>query len=104
MTPDKKKLPTWKEIAPGGVITEPGSSVKYDTGNWSRKTCKWIKENCINCNLCWPVCPHDAIKIDENSNMIGVDESKCTACSLCINVCPTKPKSLEIVDKEKAEI
>lgn len=97
-------FPGWKKIPLGGVITEPGSSTKYDTGNWTRQTCKWKKETCINCNLCWPVCPHDAIKVDKDGNMAGVDESKCTACTLCVSACPTNPKSLEIVNKKKASI
>jgi pyruvate ferredoxin oxidoreductase gamma subunit len=97
-------LPNWKEMTKGGVIRESGNSEKYKTGNWSRQTCDWSKSSCINCNLCWPVCPHDAIKADKKGNMIGVNIEKCTACGLCIVACPTKPKSLKIISKKSSEI
>jgi len=98
---DDKK---WYELPLGGVITEPGNSRQYDTGNWVGSCAKWKKENCINCNLCWTVCPDEAILTDEEGNMIGVDAEKCKACGLCVDACPTNPKSLEIVKKEKEEI
>jgi pyruvate ferredoxin oxidoreductase gamma subunit len=98
-TPKKSDdiLPNWQDIPLGAVIQDAGNSVKYNTGNWTRQTCKWNSKTCINCKLCWPVCPHDAIRTDADGNMIGVDESKCTACELCVAVCPTKPKSLELI-------
>jgi len=97
-------LPNWKEIAPGGAICEAGNSRKYDTGNWVRQTCAWSKSSCINCNLCWSVCPHNAIKVDSKGNMIGIDTEKCTACGLCVTACPTNPKSLKIIPKKSSEI
>lgn len=100
----QKKLPGWKEIPIGGVILNPGSSREYNTGNWVRETCKWNKESCINCNLCWPVCPEGAILVDKAGNMIGIDEEKCTACGLCITACPTNPKSLKLESKKLEEI
>ncbi len=97
-------LPNWKQSPLGAVIKDPGNSAQYNTGNWVRKTCAWIPKTCINCNLCWPVCPHDAIKNDKNGNMTGVDIDKCTACGLCVEACPTNPKSLQIISKKNKEI
>ncbi|MCF7836978.1 2-oxoacid:acceptor oxidoreductase family protein [Candidatus Gracilibacteria bacterium] len=99
-----QNLPNWKEITKGGTIHKSGSSEKYKTGNWVRQTCEWQKKTCVNCNLCWPVCPHDAIQTDSKGNMIGVDSEKCTACGLCVVACPTKPKSLRIISKKSSEI
>ncbi|MFH0834456.1 MAG: 2-oxoacid:acceptor oxidoreductase family protein [Patescibacteria group bacterium] len=96
-------LPSWQKIQPGAAITEPGSSRNYATGNWSRQTCEWNSATCIDCKFCWPVCPHDAVKI-RNGKMVGIDETKCTACALCVAACPTKPKSLKIVPKKISEI
>lgn len=87
-------LPAWQTLPLGGVVTQAGNAVHYNTGNWTRTTTRWRKETCINCNLCWPVCPHDSIMNDADGNMAGVDEEKCTNCGLCIDACPTKPKSL----------
>ena len=100
----KAKLPGWKEIPLGGVILNAGNSKEYNTGNWVRETCKWDKKTCINCNLCWGVCPENAILTDNEGNMIGVDEAKCTACGLCVGICPSNPKSLKLVKKKLEEI
>ena len=72
----------------GGIITRPGSTVDYKTGNWINKTLKFVSENCINCNLCWTVCPDDAIIVDKHGNMVGVDTDFCKNCGLCTKICP----------------
>lgn len=97
-------FPGSKHLALGGVVTRPGSSSAYNTGNWTRTTTCWEKKTCINCTMCWIVCPHDSIKLDAEGNMIGVDIDKCTNCGLCIDICPTKPKSLFVSKKEDKKI
>lgn len=98
------ELPTFQHLPVGGVVTRAGSSAEYDTGNWVRTTTCFEKKTCINCNLCWVVCPHDSIVVDADGNMIGVDIDKCTNCGLCIDICPTKPKSLYVAKKEDKRI
>lgn len=82
----------------------------------------WIKENCIQCNMCSFVCPHGAIKpvlIDENTTTkegfdtipaMGISGKKfriqispldCTGCGSCMNVCPAKNKALAMSEGEK---
>ncbi|MFA6457860.1 MAG: 2-oxoacid:acceptor oxidoreductase family protein [Patescibacteria group bacterium] len=97
------KLPGWRDMPLGAAIQNPGSSRHYATGNWSHQTCEWTKSTCINCQLCWPVCPHDAI-IVKDGKMLGIDATKCTACGLCVVACPTRPKSLKIISKQSSEI
>lgn len=101
---DSQDTKGWNQIPIGGVITSAGNSIKYKTGNWSPRTCTWNAKTCINCNLCWPVCPDDAILTDEEGNMVGVDPEKCKACGLCVTACPTSPKSLQLEEKERKEI
>lgn len=102
--PSGNDLPNWQDLPKGGVMNEPGSSVAYKTGNWvPRKLC-FNPETCINCNLCWPVCPDDCIIVDEKGNMIGVDLAHCKDCGLCVEACPTKPKSLYFVEEETKNI
>ena len=74
----------------------------------------WIKENCIECNMCSFICPHSVIRPfsltegdlkkvklnkkdtiasigEENKGFyVSVNEDMCTGCSLCVSVCPGK--------------
>ena len=72
----------------GGVISDSGNSTEYKTGNWVNKTLKFVSKNCINCTLCWGVCPDDAIILDKDGNMIGVNTDFCKDCGLCTQICP----------------
>lgn len=81
----------------GGVISSPGNTTNYKTGNWINKTLEFVPRNCINCTLCWGVCPDDAIILDDEGNMIGVDTDFCKDCGLCTQICPANKN----VDPEK---
>lgn len=82
----------------------------------------WIKENCIECNMCSLVCPHacirpylyksgtkDAKALDGKPAIglagydfkIQVSPNDCTGCSNCAHVCPAKNKALEMVEPIK---
>jgi len=51
-----------------------------------------ILDSCINCDMCDPECPNEAITMGENIYEIDVD--KCTECighydkPTCVSVCP----------------
>ena len=90
---------------------------------------KYLKENCISCNMCSFVCPHAVIRpfllSDEEyekapdyvrSNCIdtsikskiykftiAINVANCTGCGLCVNTCPGKKgiKALELSDVSK---
>jgi len=80
----------WEKMPQGGLVPNAGNSKEYKTGNWVPKKLLFDKEKCINCSLCWPVCPDDAIVFDEDGNMIGVDRDHCKDCGLCVKACPTE--------------
>ncbi len=85
MTQETKK-PGWKELPPGAVVTEPGSSKQYKTGDW--RAFKPVVENdkCVNCLLCWVYCPDAAIMRDEKGVRINYDF--CKGCGICSKECP----------------
>jgi pyruvate ferredoxin oxidoreductase delta subunit len=95
---------TWHSLEKGAVIPESGNSKQYITGNWVPKKLIFNPATCINCGLCWPVCPDDAIMLDKEGNMIGIDVEHCKDCGMCIEACPTKPKSLLFEDDSAKEI
>ncbi len=43
---------------------------------------------CGNCEICYDVCPFDAILIDEESGQVKLDIEKCRMCGLCVSACP----------------
>lgn len=54
-----------------------------------------ITEDCINCQVCEPECPNEAIYFDEADwQLYQVDPTRCTECvghhdePQCIAVCP----------------
>ena len=64
----------------------------------------YITDECINCDVCEPVCPNDAISQGEDYYVI--DPKLCTECvghfdiSQCVEICPVE---CILVDPEHTE-
>jgi len=107
---------------PAGVV--PTDTAKYEKRGISIESPCWIKENCIQCNMCSMVCPHaairpvlvsdeqlkDAPKSFETNKALGVpnynfrmqiDVADCTGCENCVKVCPAKQKALKMVSSNE---
>jgi len=84
----EESKPGWKSIPIAGILLEPGSAMKYKTGDWRAFRPIIDKEKCINCLLCWIFCPDGAI-IREEKN-VSVDYEYCKGCGICANECPVK--------------
>ena len=61
----------WNELQPGCVITEPGTSRAYYTGDWRAFYPVLQKERCIQCGICWIFCPDMAYQKDEKGYYIA---------------------------------
>ena len=94
------ELKGWKEITAGGLVTEPGSSVAYETGDWRSSRPILDEEKCSNCLVCWIFCPDGAIQV-ENSKVVGVDLEHCKGCGICAEECPRK--AITMVDECEAK-
>ena len=52
----------------------------------------WITEDCINCDVCEPECPNDAIYM--GAEIYEIESTKCTECvghhdtPQCVQLCP----------------
>ena len=86
----------WKELVPGAVVLEAGSSEKFKTGSWRSFKPRWIEENCIQCLFCWLYCPDMAVKVAEGK-MTGFDYDYCKGCGVCARECPGKKGQKAIV-------
>ena len=95
MTSDEKS--GWRSLPMGGVVLEPGSSLRYKTGDWRAFRPLVHKEKCVNCLLCWIYCPDSAIIRREK--LIEVNYDYCKGCGICAHECPTK--AIEMVEEER---
>lgn len=67
-----------------------------------------ITDECINCDVCEPECPNEAIY--QGEFIYEIDPLKCTECvghfdiPQCVEVCPVAciPKNPEFVETEEA--
>jgi pyruvate ferredoxin oxidoreductase delta subunit len=87
---DQKK--NWRELPIAALITEAGNSVEYQTGAWRNHK----PEKCMNCLLCWLVCPDSAVVV-KDGKVDSIDYAHCKGCGLCRNECPVQGKAIEMV-------
>ncbi len=87
------------ELTKGGVITKPGSTRNYKTGEWRtfKPTIDLLK--CIKCGKCWMVCPDSAIKQRKEDGKFEINHDYCKGCLLCVKECPVKCIPYELEDK-----
>lgn len=75
-----------KDMTPGGVITDPGNSHDFKTGDWRSMRPIWKADACKHCLLCWVVCPDNSILV-EDTKLVGIDYDHCKGCGVCTKQC-----------------
>jgi len=88
---------TWKDLEIACIVTEPGSSREYCTGDWRSQKPTYNFTRCIKCGLCQIYCPEGCI----GQNADGYFEANmfwCKGCGICPRECPTGVISM--VDEE----
>jgi len=93
----------WKEVSPGGVVCESGNSVTYLTGSWRSMRPLWDSEQCIQCMICWIMCPDAAIQI-EDGKVAGIDYDHCKGCGICAEECPRSIKEPHALTGEMGKV
>ncbi|MDR0850156.1 MAG: pyruvate:ferredoxin (flavodoxin) oxidoreductase [Christensenellaceae bacterium] len=102
----------------------PTNTSKFEKRGISIESPCWIKQNCIQCNMCSFVCPHAAIRpvlvknsdikdapstfdtlhamgVPEHQFRIQINVADCTGCENCVKVCPAKEKALKMTNSVK---
>ncbi|MHB1294023.1 MAG: 4Fe-4S binding protein [Anaerolineae bacterium] len=81
----------WDQVAPGGVVSQPGSSTTYITGTW--RTMRPVRDSaqCTQCMICWIMCPDASIPLSEGK-VDGFDYAHCKGCGICADQCPVNIK------------
>jgi len=75
------------DLIPGGRILEPGSALKFETGDWRSFKPVLDREMCIDCMTCWMYCPDDTV-IVKDGKMAGFRMTHCKGCGICAKTCP----------------
>ena len=83
----------WKSLPIAATLTEPGSSLKYKTGDWRAFKPVVDKEKCVNCLICWIYCPDSAIIRQEK--WIEINYDYCKGCGICAHECPKEAIKME---------
>jgi len=77
-------------------IADCPSDQMNKTGSW--RTIRPIvdQETCINCGICWKVCPDVAIFVEDEGAVVDYDY--CKGCGICAEECP-----VDAIEMEKEE-
>ncbi|MCL2607226.1 MAG: 4Fe-4S binding protein [Methanomassiliicoccaceae archaeon] len=76
-------------LVPGGRVIEPGSALKFLTGDWRSFRPVYDDKKCSHCMLCWMYCPDETILV-KDGKMNGIMMTHCKGCGLCAKHCPKK--------------
>jgi len=83
----------WKSLPIAATLTEPGSSLKYKTGDWRAFKPVVDREKCVNCLICWIYCPDSAIMRQEK--WVEINYDYCKGCGICAHECPKEAIKME---------
>jgi len=89
---------TWKDLAIGSIVTEPGSASQYQTGTWRSQRPLFDSRKCIKCGMCYIFCPEGCIE----QNTEGYFEANlfyCKGCGICAREC--WPQAITMVEEEE---
>ena len=80
---------TWKDLEIGCIVTEPGSTREYRTGDWRSQRPTYDFGKCIKCGICQLYCPEGCIGQNAEGYFLA-NLFWCKGCGICSKECPTK--------------
>jgi pyruvate ferredoxin oxidoreductase gamma subunit len=94
----KESWPSWQELVPGFVVTEPGNARSYRTGDWKAQCPVFNHDRCIKCGICSLFCPEDCVNQNEDG-YFEADLYYCKGCGICARECWTQ--AITMVEETK---
>ena len=85
----RDEWPSWRELAPGCVVTEPGNARSYRSGDWRSERPVWDNSRCIKCGICFLFCPEGCVNQNEEG-YFEADYYYCKGCGICARECWTQ--------------
>ena len=89
---------TCKDLEIGPIITEPGNTDLYLTGDWRSQKPVFNYDLCNNCGLCFLYCPEGCIQQDKDE-YFKADLDYCKGCGICAHDCPRN--AITMADEEE---
>ncbi len=80
-------ITSWKELALGTAILEPGSAAKLKTGDWRSMYAVTNFDLCIKCGRCFIFCP-DMVYSRNEEGYYEQNYYYCKGCGICAHECP----------------
>ncbi|MGD0355777.1 MAG: 4Fe-4S binding protein [Dehalococcoidia bacterium] len=71
------------------MVTEPGNTKRFGTGDWKSQHPVWDDKKCIKCGICSLVCPEGCIK-PNNEGYYRANLFYCKGCGMCAHECWTQ--------------
>ncbi|MCL1992925.1 MAG: 4Fe-4S dicluster domain-containing protein [Spirochaetes bacterium] len=88
----------WKDIPMAGALTEGGTALLVNTGDWRTMRPHFLADKCVHCMMCFPTCPDSAIPVKDGKRQ-DFDFMHCKGCGVCVKVCPAKAMTWEKEEK-----
>jgi len=77
----------YKEMEIGAVL--PASTgLQFKTGDWRTERPVLDYQKCIDCLICWCLCPDSAIR--RKGGKVEINYDYCKGCGICSVECPVK--------------
>lgn len=91
-------IQSWKELALGCAVMEPGSASELKTGDWRSMypVTRW--DECIKCGQCYIFCPDMVYSRTEEGYYLQ-NYYYCKGCGICARECPVK--CIDMVEEGK---
>ncbi len=81
--------PRWQELEIGCIVTVPGGTREYKTGDWASLIPVTDPVKCAKCGMCWVYCPDMSRFLDKRTGTYDVNKFYCKGCGICERECPT---------------
>jgi len=61
-------------------------------------------ERCVACQACLQVCPHEAIRLNQENLDYRIDARSCSGCNLCEDVCTEQAVSVQCWQEARGQV